>query len=296
MKRIVYLPFIIVTILFNAVDLRAGQLSASLEKYQDSVRQLIATTQDEIVSEYLLACLAASDQLGGLEASDSRALPAFNVMKNIRIKLDDDPKYDNVRKSETIGKEDKIYNEYLQPYLKEKYVGLIALQDKLLDRKYFKTETAKNSNYAEGYLNGKMHLTRSEHNDIDKALGDDHLGVSPWEAILRLEPAITFESNSQLAILLTVGLSYVYFPDINRTTTVPSFNESFWSKYLKKSGVRIGAGAGFSDEQNQLLLGAGTQVNAIALWVLYEPNEKKVLFAAGISDLSKIRKVVGWFE
>lgn len=283
-------------VLFVQIQLAtAGQLPSSLEQYQAEVRAELVTAPAGAVTDYLESCLAGANRLDGLEAGDPRLPVAFDALVKARMEADDKLTADTSG-NPAVRAETAAYNRYLQPYRKAEYIALIRLQDGLLDRKYFQTETAKNANFIEGFVNGRLGLTRAEHEDVMKAMRDPHLGVSPWEAIFRLEPAVALNNGAQPAILGTAGLSYTFFPTVERATDPPSFRESFWSKYLKKSGGRVGVGAGWADGEPRLLLGTGVQVHAVAVWALYEPKDEKFLLGLGLSDLSQLKKVVGWFE
>jgi hypothetical protein len=191
-----------------------------------------------------------------------------------------------------VVEESNAFILHLQPYRKAEYINLVALQEELLERKYFKSETAKNANFLEGFINGRWSLTRSDYSD---SFDQEHLGIAPWEAIFRFEPALAFDHGAQVAILGTAGLSYAFFPDIERSKTPMVFRENFWSKWVRKSGLRLGVGVGNLDDRAKLLLGAGTQLNALGLWGLYKPDGETFLFGLSASDLSKFKKFISWF-
>jgi len=270
-------------------------LSASLEQYKAEVQAILVAAPAGPVTGYLKTCIEGADQLNGLEAIDPRVPTAFDALVKKRGEADEALTADTSKTAE-VRAENAAYNAHLYAYRKAEYIGLIKLQDELLDRKYFKTETAKNANFLEGYVNGRLPLTRAQHGDVVKAFRDEHLGVSPWEAIFRFEPAMAFENGTQPAILGTAGLSYAFFPTVNRATTPVTFSESVWSRYLQKSGGRVGVGVGQFDDKTRLVLGAGVQVYAAGLWALYEPDEQKFMFAVSMSDLSKIKKIIGGFD
>jgi hypothetical protein len=273
----------------------AGQLSSSLEQYKARTQTILAEEENEVVKTYLFSCLSAANNLDGLEAGDQGLSAAFSAMVNMRLKAASDLTPETSGMPGVVS-ENQAYNANLQPYIKSNYVNLIALQDQLLERKYFKTETSKNANFVEGYINSMWSLTRADHSDIKKVLAQPHLGVSPWEAIFRLEPTLAFDHGAQAAILGTAGLSYTFFPDIDSGTTPMKFKEDVWSKWVQKSGVRLGVGVGNLDNHAKLLLGAGTQINALGLWGLYKPDGGTFMFGLGASDLSKLKKFVTWFE
>lgn len=273
----------------------AAQLSTSLAQYTAGTQALVAVEKNEKVQKYLLTCLSSAQSLNGLEAGDPRVPPAFKELVAGRLAAGGDL---DAETSGSVGVRTEVnsYNVHLQPYAKTNYLNLIALQDQLLERKYFKAETAKNANFLEGYVNSKWHLTRVEHFNVQEVLNDPHLGVSPWEAIFRLEPTMAVEHGAQIAFLGTAGLSYAFFPDIDRKADPYLFREDFWSKWVQKSGVRLGLGAGNLDNHVKLLVGAGVQLNALGLWGLYKPDGGTFLFGLSASDLSKFKKVISWMQ
>jgi hypothetical protein len=287
--------FIGVALLVQTAVALAGQLPSSLEQYKVAVQSTLAEEKNDAVQEYLRSCLAAADHLNGLEAADSRVSAAFSTL--VRMRLDADGRLTaQTSGAPGVRAEQKAYNTHLQPYRKDEYLNLIALQDRLLERKYFKAETAKNANFLEGIVNSHWSLTRADHSDIKKMLDEPHLGVSPWEAVFRLEPAIAIHGGVQAALLGTAGLSYAFFPDIDRSTATATMHDSFWSKWVQKSGGRIGIGVGEIDNHARLLLGTGVQINALSLWGLYKPAGGTFMLGIGASDLSKLKKVFTWFE
>jgi hypothetical protein len=230
-----------------------------------------------------------------LEAGDPRVPAAFVAVAQARLAAD------GALTAETSGapgvrSENDAYILHLQPYVKSTYLNLIALQKQLLERKYFKAETAKNANFIEGYVNSAWRLTRADQSGLQNQLDEPHLGVSPWEAIFRFEPTMALEHGAQIAVLGTAGLSYTFFPGINTGKIPYVFQEDFWSKWVQKSGIRLGLGVGNMDNRAKLLIGAGTQVNALGLWGIYKPDGGTFLFGLSASDLSKFKKVISWMD
>jgi hypothetical protein len=248
------------------------------------------------VKEYLWTVLSAADHLKGLEATHPLLQEAFSRLVTLRLDATDKNLSPDTSGRPGVVAEQEAYNKYLQPYRKEEFIGLIGLQDKLLERKYFQTQTAKNANYLEGIVNGYWSLTRADQSDPKKVLAQPHLGVSPWEAIFRLEPALAFHDGTQPAILGTAGLSYAFFPEIDFQKAPVDFHESFQSKWIKKTGGRVGIGVGRKESKTHLLTGIGMQINAVAVWVIYQPDDQIWMLGLSASDLSKIKKVLPFFD
>ncbi len=285
------LIFLVVVLLFGGAGvLQAGQLADSLEQYQQITRGLLAVEQDPGVRAYLQSCLQGAGYLVGLEAGEPGVSKAFD--KLVEQRLEAAPQNSG---AEAVQKESEAYNTYLFPYRKQEYLTLISLQDQLLQRKYFQSETAPNANFLEGVVNGYWSLTRADHGDPARAFTEPHLGVSPWEAIFRLEPAMTFNHGVHAAILGAAGLSYTFFPEVLGEADQKHFEETFCSTTLKKSGARIGVGAGMDEGEARLLLGAGVQVRAVAVWGLYQPDGDRFLLGISASDLRLFENAFSWF-
>lgn len=291
MERYLRTAFIAFILTMQATLVFAGRLSDSLAQYKEKTQLLVAEERNPQVKTYLLKCLSGAEPLKGLEAGDLRVPPAFDALVKSRLDAQGELTAETSG-AQGVVEENDAFIAYLQPYRKAEYINLVALQEELLERKYFKSETAKNANFLEGYINGRWSLTRSDYSD---SFGQEHLGIAPWEAIFRFEPALAFDHGAQVAILGTAGLSYAFFPDIDRSKTPMVFREDFWSKWVQKSGLRLGVGVGNLDDRAKLLLGAGTQLNALGLWGLYKPDGDAFLFGLSASDLSKFKKFISWF-
>ena len=292
MKRYI-LAFLVVTFI-PAAFASAGLLSSDLERYKTEVRALAAAAGNETVKTYLAACLKAAELLQGLEASDPAVVSAFGVLVGKRLDAADELTPGTSGDPAVIA-EGKSYNRYLQPYRKDEYLRLSRLQEELLERKYFQTETAKNANFLEGYLNGLVGFTQADRGEVNAVLLEPRLGVSPWEAVFRLEPLLVFTDTVQPAILAALGLNFTFFPSVDRSLVPESLEENFGSKYVKKAGGRLGVGVGRVDEKAALLLGGGLQLNAVGLWGLYGPEAKRLLFGISLADLSVLKTVLPWF-
>ena len=64
----------------------AGQLPSSLELYREKTQSVLVEEKNGEVKTYLHTCLAAADQLNGLEASDSRVPAAFSTLVQMRLR------------------------------------------------------------------------------------------------------------------------------------------------------------------------------------------------------------------
>lgn len=295
MKRIFITISVGIVIFARTFVSVAGQLSSDVELYNREVAPLVKTTTNTVVREYLASCLCGAAQLKGLEAYDSRTSTAFDNLVTERIKWVDVLGHGD-RRDPVVALESESYNKHLYPYREAEYVNLVRLQDELFERKYFKNETAKNANIIEGAVNSHWLLTRAERGDPKEILKMPTLGVSPWEAILRFEPAIVFDNGGQAAVMGTFGLTRTFFPSVDHGVNGATFDESFWSKTVQKAGLRAGVGAEIDNDQAKVLLGVGAQVWSVGVWGFYKPDDSEFLIGVSMSDLSKLKKIFGWFD
>jgi hypothetical protein len=283
-----------VVLFAQAFCVSAGQLSADVALYKETVKALESSASVPVVREYLQSCLDGAKLLDGLEAGDAAVSDAFK--KIVEARKEWPLKLDTNRRDPAVAAESAAYNARLQGYVKEEYIRLVSLQDELFERKYFQNETSASANFIEGAINSHWSFTRADRGNPQEVLKSETLGVSPWEAIVRLEPTYVFEDGGQGAVMGTIGLTRTFFPEITHTSNGATFDETLWSKTIQKVGLRAGIGVGKIDEDTKLLLGLGVQVWSVGIWGLYEPDDSTFLLGVSLSDLSKLKKVVGWFD
>ena len=289
-------PLLLVSLfILQAALALAGPLADSLARYQREARALLERENDAEVRAYLGACLDAASQLHGREVDSPGIVAIFDdialARNRARAKFATPPAGPAL---ETVRAEREAFVTHLQSYLADHKLQRMALQNKLLARKYFNEQTVKNANYLEGFVNGHFALTRADPTMLSRTDGPRPLGVSPWEAIFRLEPTLALRGGPQAAIMGAAGLSYTFFPKIDATSLEPT--ETFRSGTIKKTGLRLGAGAASLDGKTRLLVGPGVQLHALAIWCLYQPNDRAVMLGVGTADLGKLKKALGWFE
>jgi hypothetical protein len=293
MKTTILAASVMLSAMLSTTAARAGLFASSVERYRASVVAAHAVTAHSNTMEYLSVCLRASGPLRGIEVGDTRLperLRAFLQARRVaKAQLQGNAADERAQKAE-----DDAYALSFVPYVSDQLCWLESLQDELRERKYFRSETEEDASSLEAYAKRHYSLMRT---DVTAGLSTRNLGISPWEAMFRVEPTLAFDNGPQAALLGTVGLSYTFFPGLDLLQTPPTFDESLLSKYLQKSGVRLGAGPGqFDGQRIRLLLGAGIQVNAIAIWALYQPVDEKFMLAVSASDLSKLKDVMGWIK
>lgn len=276
---------------------RGGELSVALEQYKEAISAALAAAPQNTptgVVGYLQTCLTNATRLNGLDDSSPNVSLAFQDVARLRVAAftalpPGTSGHPGVRA------ETKAFIDHLQSRAADNALEWQALQNELLSRKYFKTSTAKTSNFLEGFVNGNWKLTQADPALLRVTSPPRPLGVSPWEAIFRFEPTLALRGGPQAAILGAAGLSYTFFPTINNASP-PTVRENFGSRTVKKSGVRLGAGAGRFDGKTRLLIGPGAQFNALGVWALYEPKNGAWMLGLSASDLSKLKKGLGWFD
>lgn len=298
MKRHLCTPVLLCAVVFLAAPsgwCAEPDLPTALADYDRRVAA-ITSPADAHVADYLRECLAAAASLNGVTATSLEADSAMRSTVQARRAAFQKLTAADVGAlgSAPVTQEHDAYTECLYPFFENNRLAWLRLQNAFLERKYFKTETAKNANFLEGYVNSKWSLTHAHPDELRSTTGPRPLGVSPWEAIFRFEPAAAMRGGPQAAILGTAGLAYTCFPDID--TTKIEAKETFASKYLQKAGIRAGVGAATLSGKTRLLTGPGVQINAVAAWALYDPRDRTWMLGISMADLSKLEKVLGWFK
>lgn len=271
----------------------SSEFQDDVARYAVEVEQTASQETDDGASQYLRECLAALGPLRRAEQGEADLSKVLRGFIAARIRAQAAPGDPATLRRPGPRAEQRAYDDYLFRYSKEEYLVALALQRELLERKYFKTQTAPNSNFVEGLLNGAWDLTRTDQSEA--ALHRPDLGVSSWEAIARFEPAAIVHESANIAIVGTLGLSNTLFPRVLGSGADRTLEETFASSWVRKWGVRLGAGAIRVDGDTRFVTGPGVQVNALAIWALYQPYDDSVRLAVGVSNLAKLQKAIGWF-
>src|SRR5688572_10836014 len=184
--------------------------------YRQETSVALAAETGPKAKRYLEESLLNASRLDGLEPGHPELSRALREVAKRRRELDDvlTPTDGVSSITEQVEKEQAAHNAHLNRFIRPDFIVKAGLQAELLELKYFTTKTAKNANVIEGYINGRWSLTRAD----DRKIDDDTLGVKPWEAICRLEPTVAFRGGAQPAVIGALGLSYTFFPRLNRST------------------------------------------------------------------------------
>jgi len=155
--------------------------------------------------------------------------------------------------------ERKGFRKHIQPVLNDRFIGKNRAKGKLFELKYFEKDDKRAANFIEGFINSKVPLLR--YKEVDR--WHRQHGVSAWEATTRFEPIALMNSDNDLGGLVALGLVYNFFPTIDAQKNPPNIymNDSWRSKYLKRVGLRFGAGATF--DEGDALIGSGIQERRI---------------------------------
>lgn len=292
LKVIFVIALALVMAVFRA---SAGDLSNAVARYTGTVRGLLPTATNNVaVYAYLASCLTAADQLRDLDSNQSNVAARLKGFVSAHISAEQKILGDDNDHPAKNPGEREAYGELYKKYLKHGYITFRDSQEQLIELKYFKNQLAENANYFEIWANGRCPLTQSK---LDATVDSRNLGISPEEWIMRFEPALVFDGGGQGAILGTIGWSHSFFPPVladgNGGVTL---GESKVSRYVQKAGIRAGIGAEKNGDQVDLLLGVGVQFWAVGVWGLYKPDDSAFMLGISMSDLSKLKKIIGWFD
>jgi len=187
------------------------------------------------------------------------------------------------------------YLQYVQPLLADKFLSYAVAANTLLERKYF--ALGDEGNFLEGWLNGLLGFTRAE---PDPSRADlKHFGVPPWEVPVRVEPLYLLKGADvqNFGGVLSAGLLHHFFPSVkvvDDEAGAVKIGESFASRYLEASGIKVGAGA--HGEDFHWMAGLGLQVSSFSLWGMYTWEEERFDLALSLSDLDVVKALLPIFD
>lgn len=172
----------------------------------------------------------------------------------------------------------------LGPMLEPGYVAELVVRRELLARKYLQDEYAEGGNFLEGLVNSRFPLTRFQEG---AEAWYREAGVSAFEVPFRIEPLIGLQDDGlSKGLLVSTGLLLHLFPEVEVDGFQARNEESFWSEYLKRVGLRIGAGVGWErGEAGAFVLGAGLQLRSFSAWAVHDFEQDDTSLMLGLSDL-----------
>lgn len=189
--------------------------------------------------------------------------------------------------------ENELYLTHISPYLDADFYSRKRAEVELFQRKYFDEDDPNTSNLLEGWLNGRARGLRYSETASDS--WHRSYGVSAWEATFRVEPVVLFDGDETAGALLALGWLYNHFPSVTPTGDGNiNIRDSFASRWLRRSGVRAGAGVDFEDNP-RFIGGFGVQVRAWTVWGLYSDRDSEWYAAIGLSDWEWLKPYLPWF-
>lgn len=288
--------------LFLGVPAAAATLPAvaEIDRYIDQVRGLVAQLsdppgEDGEIRAYLVGCVERATFLRTLAASPATERPLLFI-ELTRFTAYRNSGKEGLGKLTTLGRrllreENRKAWPTLGRYLMDDYVRSLVVRKALYERKYFEEDDPKQANLLEGWINSRFDLLRTR--DGEAAWYRRH-GISAWEATVRTEPIVLVTRSADVAVLFAGGLLYNFFPEVGQDPDDPfsaSVKDGFWSRQVKRVGLRGGAGAVFDGEGPDLLVAVGVQVRAITLWGSYEPEDTAWSLAVGVSDWRWLKRL-----
>jgi hypothetical protein len=285
-------------------SLSASNQIQAIHVYQDKVSSLLASVPSgsnaPVLIDYLHACQINADNL--LELSTAPKELRTVVVQKTRDSLSQrlkkrDMLADNPAWKDPIVKEESDAYRTLDAethVLDDLYLQKIVVRKTLLDLKYFEEDDPKSANFLEGFINSKVPLLRYE--EGAQAWYRQN-GVSAFEATVRAEPIVLFNSDHDPAVLMAGGLLYNFFPAVTadpKNSFKAVEDQTLFSKYVRRIGPRFGLGAKMGDGVD-FVLGGGVQVRAFTVWGVYEPKGSEFTWAVGISDWKWVKKVLPYF-
>lgn len=191
----------------------------------------------------------------------------------------------NKSKNEWIDREHRAWMDNLDVFIEDqRLIEQLVVRRELLERKYLQDEYVEGGNFLEGFVNSRLGFTRYEEG---ASAWYRTAGVSAFEVPFRIEPLVGLEDDElSEGLLLSTGLLYHLFPAVSVQGFEARSQESLWSKYLKRIGLRVGAGIGFEDgESGDFVLAAGLQVRSLTAWAVRDFEQDETTVMLGLSDL-----------
>lgn len=224
------------------------------------------------------------------EKNDSRLIN-YNVQIRNRLRNDLLSSKLNTNVKTILSKEQALYNDLVKNITSRDLIYGLKVRTILADRKYFKNDDESKGTILESWLNGRFKFTSTRLTDLQ----GPQYGIKSWEINARFEPIGFIVEKDWTGILFSFGSIYSFFPTLQQENDDVRVKETFYSKYLKRTGFKFGIGGRFEDD---LIwhTGFGLQLRAFTLWSLYSFKHEKVYYAVGINDLSWVKLFVPYIN
>ena len=217
------------------------------------------------------------------EKNDPRLIN-YNVQTRLRLRNEIMSEVqDNTVKTIMI-KEQELYNNLVQDIAYKDLMYGLKARSILADHKFFEKDDESKGTILELWLNGAFKFTSTKLTDLQ----GPQYGIKNWEINARFEPIGFIVNKDWTGVLFSFGTIYNFFPVLQQKNDDVKVKDTFYSKYIKRSGIKLGVGGRFEDEFI-INAGAGFQVRAFTIWSLYSFENKKVYYAVGINDLSWVK-------
>lgn len=261
----------------NDIDL-INAYSDSLNKFE----QIAYDSNNIHLVEYLNECEEFLEFFKK-EKNDPRLIN-YNVQTRLRLRNEIMSEVqDNTVKTIMI-KEQELYNDLVQDIAYKDLMYGLKARSILADRKFFEKDDESKGTILELWLNGAFKFTSTKLTDLQ----GPQYGIKNWEINARFEPIGFIVNKDWTGVLFSFGTIYNFFPVLQQKNDDVKVKDTFYSKYIKRSGIKLGVGGRFEDEFI-INAGAGFQVRAFTIWSLYSFENKKVYYAVGINDLSWVK-------
>ena len=261
----------------NDIDL-INAYSDSLNKFE----QIAYDSNNIHLVEYLNECEEFLEFFKK-EKNDPRLIN-YNVQTRLRLRNEIMSEVQDNTVKIIMIKEQELYNDLVQDIAYKDLMYGLKARSILADRKFFEKDDESKGTILELWLNGAFKFTSTKLTDLQ----GPQYGIKNWEINARFEPIGFIVNKDWTGVLFSFGTIYNFFPVLQQKNDDVKVKDTFYSKYIKRSGIKLGVGGRFEDEFI-INAGAGFQVRAFTIWSLYSFENKKVYYAVGINDLSWVK-------
>jgi hypothetical protein len=217
------------------------------------------------------------------EKNDPRLIN-YNVQSRIRLRNELMSSVLSTSVRTILIKEQELYNALVQDIIYKDLIYALKARNILADRKFFEKDDESKGTILELWLNGAFKFTSTKLTDLQ----GPQYGIKNWEINARFEPIGFIVDKDWTGVLFSFGTIYNFFPILEQKNDDVKVKDTFFSKYIKRSGIKLGLGGRFEDDFI-INTGAGFQLRAFTFWSLYSFESKKVYYAVGVNDLSWVK-------
>ncbi len=278
--------YIIITGILCFYSISIGQDEISLiNAYSDSLNKFEQVAYDlnnDSLVEYLNECEEFLEFFKK-EKNDARLIN-YNVQTRNRLRNELMSSVLSIPVRTILIKEQELYNALVQDIAYKDLIYRLKARSILAERKFFEKDDESKGTILELWLNGYFKFTSTKLTDLQAP----QYGIKSWEINARFEPIGFIVDTDWTGIMFSFGTIYNFFPILQQKNDDVKVKDTFYSKYIKRAGIKLGVGGRFEDD---FIVNAGTglQVRAFTFWSLYSFKDKEVYYAVGINDLSWVK-------